>query len=318
MRPARCCRPGGCGRRRQVAVVGDERAAVGDQRLLDYRMAAAGNGESKTAVDIRPRVIAFDRQRRQRRRDVKQRHRVGRFLDRRAGGGDRRGEAIEDVQFQRQRAVGGIGDLGFEFAKLGGGEADLAGRGLAMDERGIERRRHQFIAVLRRDVDEIAEHIVMPDFQRPDAGGLGVAHLQRGDDAARFVAQCPRFVERRLVAGADKTAVAAERRQLLGQRPLQLGSDRGVGPAQRRDGLRKLARQRAERRKPRGKFTRRENAVADRRKVARAATADDDARQRAGQIGHCFEPAAQIVTRDAVVDEGRHRSRADARSRRYR
>jgi hypothetical protein len=49
------------------------------------------------------------------------------------------------------------------------------------------------------------------DFQGADAGGLGIAHLQRGDDAAGFVAQRARLVERRQVARAHETAVAAER-----------------------------------------------------------------------------------------------------------
>ena len=117
----------------------------------------------------------------------------------------------------------------------------------------------------------------MPDLQRADAGGLGVADLQRGDDAARFVAQRPGFVERRLVTGAHKSAVAAERRQLVCQRAFEFGSDRNVGSAQRRDGLRKLTRQLVDRRQPRGKFACGENAVANRREVARAAAADDDA-----------------------------------------
>ena len=57
---------------------------------------------------------------------------------------------IEDFELQRQRAVGGAGDLGFQFAELGGGEAHLAGEGLAMDEGCIERRTHQLVAVLGR------------------------------------------------------------------------------------------------------------------------------------------------------------------------
>jgi hypothetical protein len=88
--------------------------------------------------------------------------------------------------------------------------------------------------VLGGDIDEIAEHVVVPDLQRADAGGLGVAHLKRGDDAAGFVAQRTRLVERRLVAGAHEAAVAAERRQLFRKRPLKLGGERGIGTAQRR------------------------------------------------------------------------------------
>ena len=139
-------------------------------------------------------------------------------LGRRHGGG----EAIENLKLQRQRALGGVGDLRFQLAKFGGGEAHLPGQRLAMDEGRVERRAHQLVAVLRGDVDEIAEHVVVPDLQRPDARGLGVAHLKRGDDAARFVAQRSRFVERRLVARADKAAVAAERGQFVGRARAQV------------------------------------------------------------------------------------------------
>ncbi len=52
-----------------------------------------------------------------------------------------------------------------------GGETHLAGQRLPMNERRVQRRRHQLLAVLRGDVDEIAEHVVVPDFQRADAGG---------------------------------------------------------------------------------------------------------------------------------------------------
>ena len=98
-----------------------------------------------------------------------------------------------------------------------------------------------------------------------------------------------------LVAGAHEAAVAAERRQFVRQRARQLGGERGIGPAQRRDGLRKLARQLAERREPRGKFACGKDAVADGGEVARAAAADDNARQRAGEIGRRFQAVAQVV-----------------------
>ena len=57
-----------------------------------------------------------------------------------------------------------------------------------MDERGVERRRHPLLAVLRRHLDEVAEHVVVPDLERLDAGLVAVTRLQRGDDAAGLVA----------------------------------------------------------------------------------------------------------------------------------
>ena len=161
-----------------------------------------------------------------------------------------------------------------------------------MDEGRVQRRGEKLVAVLRGDVDEIAEHVVVPDFERPHAGRLGVAHLQRGDDAARLIAQRARLVERRLVSGADETAVAAERRQFVGQRSRQFGGDGRIGPAQRRDRFGDIARHLRQRREPGGKFHRGENPVTDRGEIARAAAADHDARQRPRQIGHGFERAA--------------------------
>ena len=93
---------------------------------------------------------------------------------------------------------------------------------------------HQLVAVLGGDLDEIAQHIVVPDFQRLDLGVLGVARLQRGNDAARFVAQRPRLVERLVIMRGDEAAVAAQQRQLVGERRGKFGGNRGIGPPQRR------------------------------------------------------------------------------------
>ena len=44
------------------------------------------------------------------------------------------GQRVEDAELERQRPVGGVGDLGFEVGQLGRGEAHGARHGLAMDE----------------------------------------------------------------------------------------------------------------------------------------------------------------------------------------
>ena len=101
-----------------------------------------------------------------------------------AGFGDHRDEPVEDFELQPERAVAGIGDLGFDLAEFGRGETNLARQRLAMDEGRIQRRGHQFVAVLRRHLDEIAEHVVVADLQALDAGIFGVTRLHRGDDEA--------------------------------------------------------------------------------------------------------------------------------------
>ncbi len=99
-----------------------------------------------------------------------------------------------------------------------------------MDEGRVERRRHQPLAVLRRHLDEIAEHVVVADFEDAHGRGFGVAGLQRRDHAARLVAQRARFVERGDVARAHEAAVALEVGKLLGERRIELGGERGIEP----------------------------------------------------------------------------------------
>ena len=174
-------------------------------------------------------------------RDIEHRERFGGLLDRGGRRRHHRREALEGLELDAERAVGGAGDLGFELAELGGGEAHLAGERLAVDEGRVERRRQQLLAVLRGHLDEIAEHVVVPDLQRAHAGRVGVARLQRRDHAAGFVAQRARLVERGVVACAHEAAVALEVRQLVGERGRQLGRDRGIGPPQRRVAARAIS-----------------------------------------------------------------------------
>ncbi len=126
-------------------------------------MTATLDQERKTAVDNGTHIVALDRERRQRGHGIDGGQRLRRLLDRRAGRGDARRQRIENLELQRQRAIGRIGDFCFELAEFRGGEAHLSGERLAMDEGSVQRCGEKFLAVLRGDVDEIAEHIVVPD-----------------------------------------------------------------------------------------------------------------------------------------------------------
>ena len=266
-------------------------------------MAPARDDESEAAVDDRPHIVTLDRKRRQGRRDVDDGKRVGCRFQRSAGRCDGGREPIENLKLERQRPLGGVGDLRFQFAEFGGGEADLTGERLPVNEGRVERRAHQLVAVLGGDVDEVTEHVVVADFQRTDAGGLGVADLKRGDDAAQLIAQCSRLVERRLVSGAHKAAVATERRQLFGQRPLKLNGKRSIGTAQRRHCLRHFMRDVCQRRNPLGNSRRGKNPIADGGEIARPAAADHDPRQGASEIGRRFQLFAQVGAPGGVIDK---------------
>ena len=175
---------------------------------------------------------------------------------------------------------------------------------LAMDEGRVQRRRHQLVAVLRGDLDEIAEHVVVADFEALDGGRLGVARLHRGDDEARGVAQIAGLVERGLIAFAHKAAVALDQRQLFGQRALEFARQFARRPAQRRhhggDFRRRILKLRQSRQRGIG----RQNAVAQSREVARAAASDRQSRQRARHVGRGAQRGADFVAHGGVGDEG--------------
>ena len=184
--------------------------------------------------------MALDRHLRQCRGDVENGERFRGLLDPARRGRHLRGELVESLELDAERAVGGARDFGFELAQLRRREADLAGERLAVDEGRVERRRHQPLAVLRGDLDEIAEHVVVANLERAHRRRIGIARLQRGDDAARFVAQRPRLIERGVEAFAHETAVALEVGKLLGQRRVERMRERRVEPAQRARRLREL------------------------------------------------------------------------------
>ena len=130
------------------------------------------------------------------------------------------------------------------------------------------------LGVRRRRLDEVAEHVVVPDLQRPDPAPPHVLGLQLGDDPAPLVAQPPRLVELRVVARRDEAAVAHQQRRLGDQRRRRAGrpaprarrappAPRPAPPAARPPAPRAAARPAPARRgSPRGRAARRGRAPA--------------------------------------------------------
>ena len=150
----------------------------------------------------------------------------------------------------------------------------------------------------------------MPDLQAFDAGLVGIARLQGGDDAARFVAQGARFVERRVITFADKAAVTLDQRQLIGQRPRKFDGERRIRPLAQAQGLGDFRRHVLQRAERICQIACRAHAIAYRGKVARAAALQGDARQCSRQIGRCLQPRAGIGASRDVVDEAGNRIEA--------
>ncbi len=101
-------------------------------------MAAAFDDEGVAVVDLRTRIVAFRRKLRKRARDIEARQRLGAIFDIGALRDHARRKPLENLELQAERALGGAGDLRFELAQFGRGEADLPGERLAVDEDAVE------------------------------------------------------------------------------------------------------------------------------------------------------------------------------------
>ena len=81
---------------------------------------------------------------------------------------------------------------------------------------GLQRRRR-----CRADFHEIAEDLIILDFQALDACLRGIVRLQLGKDDFRARLKLAKLVERRIVAARDETAVATEKRKRVGKRAFE-------------------------------------------------------------------------------------------------
>ena len=186
---------------RKIAVVGDERLARFFQRRLDHRMAPAFDFEAQRSVDQRAGPVALDREFGERGGDVDLGQRRPEAAQALALCETGLAQALERLEFDRERPVGRRGDARLEISERVGGEAHRAGHRLAMDEGRVERGLEQRLAGGLRRLDVVAEKVVVLDLELPDARLIGVGGLQLGDDAAAFVAQAARLIERRQGAG---------------------------------------------------------------------------------------------------------------------
>jgi hypothetical protein len=225
--------------------------------------------------------------------DVDQRERAGGLRD--AVGACRHfgDEVGEQAQLQCHRLVGGLRDLGLQLAQLDGGEAGGVGGRLALDEAAV---RLHLVMLRRGRLDEIAQHVVVLDFERADAEVGAVARLQLQDQLARIVAQRAPLVEVGQVAGRDEAAVARQQRQALAQRARQ-AIDQVAVMAEVGQRLAQQRRRRAETclGEQRLDAGRRQQAVADGGEVARAAAVQRQARQRALQVRRFLQVRAQVL-----------------------
>ena len=176
-------------------------------------------------------------------RDFRQRHHCVEFANGASGFEDRRGVRLqvaeqlgENLEFEFLERRFRRQDFALEFLERGRGEA------LGADQRllALVVGGHA-LEIGLRDLDVVAEDIVVADLERRDCGALALGRLQLRDHAARADCQTAQLIDLGTEAGANHIAVARIDRRLVGQRRRDLRDQRG----HRRDSRGLLADKRA-------------------------------------------------------------------------
>ncbi len=277
-------------------------------------MAAAHDLEVETVVDSGPRIAPLDRQFGQRRGDIDPRERGG-DIRQRLRRIDRVGaQPLEQFALDGERLIGALRNARGERRQLVGGEPHRGADGLAMAEQCAVVAGLQFVRMLRRHLDEVAQDAVVLDAQAARAAFAAVARLKRRDHPPALVAQAAHLVERRMRAGLDEPAVAREVRRLGGQemieRIVQAGGFREAGN-QMLARFANFAERSFERIVRIGKRVPQcacdLQSVADARQIAGAAAADGNARQGPRQIRRAAKMPANAAAKFGIAREQRDR-----------
>ena len=284
---------------RQIAIIGGETGAGFAHGEFDHGVAAGFDMEGGAGVYRGAAPVFRGRQFGQRGGDVEARKRGGGGGD--AGGvGQRRFAQFFQMRgFGGERVIGGLGDFRAEFAQFRRGEADGAGHGLAVDEAAVDAQ--QRIGALGGDFDVIAEHIVVADLQRRDAGFGLEAGFECDHGGAAILGGVAQGIKRRVEAGADGAGQFDGR--LIHQRAGELfdeGAEAGTDLAERfgeQFGWSSAGGQRVAQGQRAGK------AGGELAEITRAPAADGEAGQRAGDIGQAGERVAGARTGERISDE---------------
>ena len=264
------------------------RLAARGERRLDHRMAAGLDREGERVVDERARPVAL----RRRARRAPRRRRARPAPRRCRASSASRPSACRRRPLEQTSSSSASARSAAEAMRASSSTSSTVVKRIApaMVWRWMKVARMRGFSSASpcrlRHLDVIAEHVVVLDLERRDAGLVGVARLQRGDHAPALVAQRARLVERGEARRRDEAAVARDERQLVGERRLEVARQRAVV-------ARRAASQAARQRRPaasgavssvapmRGAGV---EAVAQRGEIARAAAVERQPRQRAHEI----------------------------------
>ena len=197
------------------------------RELLEHRMPRFLKQEQTAVVHLGLEIIAFLRERAPAEQDVDFMQRARGVLDRpqmRYGGG---AEIEKKFVLELPRAFLCAEDFRFHLLQLGRHEAlGIRQRLLARVVGG------NGLQVRRADLDVVTEDLVVADLKRFDAGPFLLAALEIGEPFLAFDRSGAKFLERRVVAGADEAAFLQQNGRIVRERARikigQLGQGRNL------------------------------------------------------------------------------------------
>ena len=287
----------------QLGFIGDKTVPVPLQRRFHHRMAAVFDMKGQRFIDKGPRPAAFFGAFGQRRGNIKLGQRIGHRFDGHIIPQHRIGELVENCQFQRQRAIGGRGNLAFQLVQLGGRKAHCALHGLAMHEQRLMRGLQQFLADRLRHFDKIAEKIIVLDAQGLGMGGFGILGLQTGNHLPAGIAQGAGLIQLFGKSGFDETAIARAQRQRFVERLLHQFRQAAIQLSQSLMSFEHVGGLVAVLVEQFPHHQGGQHAVTQRGQIARPAPSHRQTRQSARQIGGSAQNAAHIGAQSTVCVE---------------
>ena len=273
-------------------VVRHERAVAA---ALDDRVTPVDDRDLVAVVHVRLDVVRKRSGFGEAGKDVERSQRARRFLNARRFGGDPGAQLLEQLDLALEDPLVGAEHFLLVFLQRRRDEPLSTGDRLLAVVVG----RHR-MQVRLRNLDVVAEHAVVADLQRVDAGASALAFFELGDHLLARSADAPQFVDFGVEAVADVAAIPHQRAGVVDETAVDIVAhvDEVVERADERAGERRFAGLQHE---PHARHDGNRLFQAD--EIARAGVAERGARDEALEILHVLQDFAELAAVGAAEGE---------------